>query len=266
VRPPDLAAANLRVVYGQRTALEGVTVALRAGEMLALCGPNGAGKSTLMRALTGLERPSSGDVRLEGRAAHEWTPRERARRVAYLPQSAADLPGYACAEVVRMGRYAAGDDDLESGAREVERAMARTGTSALAARPFDATSGGERQRVLIARALAQSAPILLFDEPTAHLDLAGQAEVLSLLRDVASDGAAVACVLHDLNLAGAYAARVLLLARGRVAADGDPERALRSDVVSAVFGVPVVAIPHPEGGPPVLATGRRTAAAAGGRE
>jgi len=254
----------VHVAYGDRAVLADVSWTLRAGAFLAICGPNGAGKSTLLRAAAGLLAPARGAVTLDGRAATAWTARERAMRIGYLPQHAADLPGFSCRAVVRMGRYAIADEDRDAGTRAVDRAMARTDTRALADRPFDEISGGERQRVLVARALAQSAPILLFDEPTTHLDLANQVAIAALLQSLAADGAAVACALHDLNLAAAFATRVLLLAHGRVVADDVPERTLQPGVLGAVFGVPLVGIAHPHGGAPVLATARGENACIGG--
>ncbi|MET9828780.1 heme ABC transporter ATP-binding protein [Streptomyces sp. NPDC006385] len=240
-------ADNLHVRLGPRTVLHGVSVTVRAGEVLALVGPNGAGKSTLLSALAADLPAAEGVVRIHGRPATDWTAPELALRRAVLPQSATLSFPFAVEDVVRMGRAphasSPAEDDLA-----VAEAMAATEVTAFAVRPFSALSGGERARVALARVLAQRAPLLLLDEPTAALDLRHQELVLRLCRERARAGDAVVVVLHDLGLAAAYAHRVAVLRAGRVAADGPPAEVFCEGLLSEVYDQPVEVLPHPRTG------------------
>ncbi|MER6186036.1 heme ABC transporter ATP-binding protein [Streptomyces sp. NPDC001652] len=241
-------AEGLRVRLGPRDVLQGVDVTVRAGEVLALVGPNGAGKSTLLGALAGDVPAVGGVVRVHGRPATEWSAAELALRRAVLPQSASLSFPFAVEDVVRMGRapwaaIAPDDDDLA-----VAEAMRQTEVAAFASRPFGALSGGERARVALARVLAQRAPLLLLDEPTAALDLRHQELVLRVCRERAREGDGVVVVLHDLGLAAAYAHRVAILRSGRVAADGAPEEVFDERLLSEVYDQPVEVFPHPRTG------------------
>lgn len=255
VAPGDVLAetADLRVRLGGREVLRGVTVAARAGEVLALVGPNGAGKSTLLAALAADLPADRGTVRVSGRPAPDWPARELALRRAVLPQSAALSFPFPVEDVVRMGRAPwagtrlADDDD-----RIVRAAMAATEVGAFAARPFSALSGGERARVALARVLAQRAPLLLLDEPTAALDLRHQELVLRVCRERAAAGDAVVVVLHDLGLAAAYADRVVILDGGVVAADGAPGEVFEDGLLSDVYRQPIEVFPHPRTGAPLV--------------
>ncbi|MFH8450110.1 heme ABC transporter ATP-binding protein [Streptomyces fungicidicus] len=241
-------AAGLSVRLGAREVLTDVGLRVRAGEVLALVGPNGAGKSTLLSALAADLPPTSGTVRIDGRAASGWSAPELALRRAVLPQSASLSFPFTVGEVVRMGRapWAASRPDEDEAA--VAGAMAATEVTGFAARPFSALSGGERARVALARVLAQRAPLLLLDEPTAALDLRHQELVLRLCRARAHAGDAVVVVLHDLGLAAAYAHRVAILRAGRVAADGPPEEVFTQRLLSEVYEQPVEVFPHPRTG------------------
>ncbi len=251
-----LEVADLEVRYGGRPALRGVHLTVDAGELVAVCGPNGAGKSTLLRCVAGILRPSSGSVRLDGREVASLRPRERARRVGYLPQDPAVPEGFRCVEVVRMGRYAASQGwtvgwspQDDQAARQALRA---TDTQHLADRPMQHTSGGERQRVLLARVLAQGARLLALDEPTAHLDLGHQLSVVRLLQALVQDGYGILAATHDLNLASLFFHRVVLLAGGRVLAQGSPQEVLRSGAVEEAYGPAAVVASHPEVDRPVV--------------
>ncbi|MEU9306545.1 heme ABC transporter ATP-binding protein [Streptomyces sp. NPDC048256] len=253
----DLVAevVGLHVRLGGREVLRGVGVEVRAGEVLALVGPNGAGKSTLLGALAADLPTARGVVRILGRAATDWTAPELALRRAVLPQAAALSFPFTVEEVVRMGRAPHASSPAEDD-RTVASAMAATEVSGFAARPFSALSGGERARVALARVLAQRAPLLLLDEPTAALDLKHQELVLRLCRERAREGDAVVVVLHDLGLAAAYAHRVAILCAGRVAADGPPGEVFTERLLSDVYDQPVEVLPHPRTGA-VLVTPKR---------
>ncbi|MET7408609.1 heme ABC transporter ATP-binding protein [Streptomyces parvulus] len=242
-------AEAVRVLLGGRPVLDGVDVRVRAGEVLALVGPNGAGKSTLLGALAADVPAAEGVVRVHGRPAGEWSAPELALRRAVLPQSASLSFPFPVAEVVRMGRapWAGGEREAEDDAAVAE-AMARTEVAGFAGRPFSALSGGERARVALARVLAQRAPLLLLDEPTAALDLRHQELVLRLCRERARVGDAVVVVLHDLALAAAYADRVAVLRAGRIAAEGAPAEVFDEDLLSEVYDQPVEVLPHPRTG------------------
>ncbi|MGW6768963.1 heme ABC transporter ATP-binding protein [Streptomyces sp. NPDC055037] len=246
---------GLHVRLGQREVLRGVGLDARAGEVLALVGPNGAGKSTLLAALAADLRPDRGEVRIAGRPAHDWSAPELALRRAVLPQAATLSFPFPVAEVVRMGRApwagtALEDEDEDEAA--VAGAMAATETTEFAARPFSALSGGERARVALARVLAQRAPLLLLDEPTAALDLRHQELVLRVCRERAAAGDAVVVVLHDLGLAAAHADRTAVLHEGAVAAVGPPADVFRDELLSRVYRQPVEVFPHPRTGVPLV--------------
>ena len=236
--------------------LRGVDLDARAGELVCILGPNGGGKTTLLRCLLGLAAPSGGTVTIDGRPLEGLRARERARRLAYVPQTPGSAFAFDAREIVLMGRLShlgalglAGAQDLEI----VRAAMEMTGTAALAGRTLDELSGGEAQRVMIARALAQQPTILLLDEPTSHLDLRHQMSVTSMLRRVAHDWPmAVLCVSHDLNVAAAFADRLVLVAGGRIAADGPPADVLRPDLLRGVYGIDVDLVPRPGSGPPLV--------------
>ncbi|WJV49138.1 heme ABC transporter ATP-binding protein [Streptomyces flavofungini] len=255
VEPGEVLAetADLRVRLGGREVLRGVSVAAHAGEVLALVGPNGAGKSTLLAALAADLSADGGTVSVCGRPAPNWPARELALRRAVLPQSAALSFPFPVEDVVRMGRAPwagtrlADDDD-----RIVREAMAATEVGAFADRPFSALSGGERARVALARVLAQRAPLLLLDEPTAALDLRHQELVLRVCRERAAAGDAVVVVLHDLGLAAAYADRVVILDGGVVAADGAPADVFEDGLLSDVYRQPIEVLPHPRTGVPLV--------------
>ncbi|GAB2925547.1 heme ABC transporter ATP-binding protein [Streptomyces mayteni] len=246
---PLAGAAGLGVRLGGRDVLTGVDLDVRAGEVLALVGPNGAGKSTLLAALAADQPPTSGELTIAGRPAAAWGARGLALRRALLPQTAALAFPFTVAEVVRMGRAPwAGTPAEDEDDAAVAEAMAATEVTAFASRQFSALSGGERARVALARVLAQRAPLLLLDEPTAALDLRHQELVLRVCRARAGAGDAVVVVLHDLGLAAAYADRAAVLHDGRVAAEGPPHTVFTEELLSRVYQHPVEVLPHPRTG------------------
>ena len=235
-----LSAQAVGVTLDGTPVLSVVDLSATGGEVVALVGPNGAGKSTLLAVMSGDLAPQRGVVLLNGEPLAARTARTLARERAVLLQRQGLAFGFRVEEVVRMGRTpwhrtpAADRDDLA-----VDDAMARADVVPLHARLFPTLSGGEQARVSFARVLAQAAPVLLLDEPTAALDVRHQEAVLTVARETADQGAAVVVVLHDLALASAYADRVCVLSDGAVATDGPPRRALTDDLLTRVYQHPV---------------------------
>lgn len=234
-----LVTRGLHAGYGARAVLRDVDLTFAPNGLVALVGPNGAGKSTLLRALAGLITPSAGSVTLDGADVATFARASLASRIAVVPQTFDTLFPFTVREIVGLGRSArlglfarpTGTD-----ASAVARAIAAQDLDGLVDRRIDALSGGERQRVVLAMALAQETDVLLLDEPTAHLDPGHQLDTLRRVADLArSRGVIAIAVLHDLNLA-TLADRVLVLAGGRVVADGVPALALQQEVVGRVFG------------------------------
>lgn len=239
-----IAARGIRVVRGGRAILDGVTATLEAGRVTAILGPNGAGKSTLVSVLAGILVPDGGEVRLGGERLEGLPPNERARRIALLPQGGSVAWNLGADAVVALGRLPyrrafAGPSEVDRAA--VAAAMAATEVAHLAQRPVGTLSGGERARVLLARALAGEPAVLLADEPLQNLDPRQQLRVADLLRAAAGRGVAVGVVVHDLPLARRLADEALLMAEGRVLAAGGADRVLTADALGAAFGVEVSA-------------------------
>ncbi|WP_250304392.1 heme ABC transporter ATP-binding protein [Streptomyces sp. NBC_01267] len=250
---PFAEADRLHLELGGRRVLTGIDLTVRSGELLALVGPNGAGKSTLLAALAADLPATRGEVRIDGRPVGSWPAAELALRRAVLPQSAALSFPFPVEEVVRMGRAPwAGTDREDDDERIVAEAMAATEVAGFATRPFPALSGGERARVALARVLAQQAPLLLLDEPTAALDLRHQELVLRVCRERAAAGCAVVVVLHDLGLAAAYADRGAVLHDGRIAVEGPPAEVFTGELLSRVYRQPVEVLAHPRTGAPLV--------------
>jgi iron complex transport system ATP-binding protein len=233
-------ATGIEHVYpGPQRALAGVDLELRSGELLAVIGPNGSGKSTLVRCLAGLIVPTCGAVALSGAELASLRPRDRALRVAVVPQYLPALPDLTVEAFALGGRYAWLDRWRGPRAEDVEavrRALEDCDAGDLGERLMGELSGGQRQRVLIARALAQEAGALLVDEPTSSLDPEHQVRVFALLERLVRAGRGVLVVTHDLNLASQFAQRIALLGGGRVVASGTVEQVLRREVLEPVYG------------------------------
>jgi iron complex transport system ATP-binding protein len=248
---PILAADTVSVAYGDRAILTDVSLSLCAGERVALVGPNGAGKSTLLRVLTGVMEPRAGDVALRGEAIGLLDRKAVARQIAVVPELVQVPFAMSVREVVGLGRLP--HDPPLSGPRPVdddavEAALERVGVAHLADRDARRLSMGERQLVFVAIALAQAAPILVLDEPTAHLDIRHQVEVMQLLVDLNQrDGVTVLAVLHDLALAANFFPRVALMRAGRIVADGSPATTLDAGHIRSVFGVDPALVRLPVG-------------------
>jgi iron complex transport system ATP-binding protein len=250
-----LALAGVHVALDARPVLADLDLELAAGELLLLAGRNGAGKTTLLRTAAGLVRPGAGRVELDGRPLADFSRRELARQIAFVPQESGVPFPFTAGQLVLLGRTPhLGLLAFESKAdvAEAEAALARLGIEALADRSVLELSGGERQLVQLARALAQDAEVLLLDEPTAHLDLGHRALVLGVLRTLAREGRAVLVVSHDLS-AASYANRVAFLAEGRILAAGAPREVIGPDLVRAAFGVEAKVLETPSG--PIVLTG-----------
>lgn len=261
-RPVELAVEGVRYAIDGHTLLHGVDLTARPGETVGVVGPNGSGKTTLLRCVYGTLRPAGGRVLMDGADAAALGVKDRARRVAVVPQDASGAFGLTVREVVAMGRSPHkrfweqdGPDDV----RRVAEALETVGATAFADRRFDDLSGGERQRALVARALVQDPGLLALDEPTNHLDIRYQLEVLTLVRTLP---ATALLVLHDLNLAAAFCDRLYVMSEGRVAATGTPAEVLTEPLLERIYGVRTRIAVHPDTGrphivylpPPVAAT------------
>ncbi len=238
---PVLVADRVTIGYGERAIVTDATLSVAAGERIALVGPNGAGKSTLLRALTGLLTPRAGTIRLCGSPIGPLGQRAVARAIAVVPELA-QLPfEMLVEEVVALGRLP--HEPPLTGLRATDRlavdaAIERVGVEHLRGRDARELSMGERQLVFIAVAVAQSAPILILDEPTAHLDIRHQVETMELLVDLNErDGTTIVAVLHDLALAAHFFPRIVVMVDGRIVADGPPATTLDGEAIRSVFGV-----------------------------
>jgi iron complex transport system ATP-binding protein len=241
--PPVFAVDGIEFGYGGAFRLADVSFAVEPGEILGIVGPNSSGKTTLLRLLTRVHAPARGEIRFRGTPLARVPRRALAREVAVVPQEEHPAFPVSVRELVLMGRFPRGAGRLFEGREDLARAeaaMATAGVRAVADQAVDTLAGGEWQRTLLARGLAQEPRVLLLDEPTSHLDLRHQREIAGLLRRLNREaGMTVVFVSHDLNLAGELADRVLLLAEGRVARLGAPREVLDAGVLEAVYGCPV---------------------------
>ena len=257
---PGLEVDGLVVRIGRTELVHDAAFAAPAGAVTALLGPNGAGKSTILRSIAGLERPAAGAIRFDGDDLQALKRRERARRVAFVEQDASTEQPLDVYDVVALGRTPYqprfGGRDA-GGVSAIDGALAASRAEAFANRRFASLSGGERQRVMLARALAQQPRLLLLDEPTNHLDVAAQLELLALLREHAAGGMTVLTALHDLSLAADQADAVIVIADGRVVANGRTREVLTPELVGDVYGVTATWTENPVTGRRMLAIGGR---------
>ncbi|MDF1790767.1 MAG: heme ABC transporter ATP-binding protein [Thalassobaculaceae bacterium] len=255
-----LQARELTMRYGASEILSHVDFSLDVGEIVAVVGPNGAGKSTLIAGLSGERAISGGSVLLQGRPVASHSPRELALRRTVLPQSTSLLFHFTAYEVVQLGLHCARDAGAKiDGPELVNATLDRVGIAHLRDRFVPTLSGGERQRVHLARCLVQlrASPrlgpkLLILDEPTASLDPAHQHRVMEITRTFARSGNAVIAVVHDLNLAAAYADRLVVLSAGRIAYDGPVAEGLTPALLADLFHLDAEIIPHPRTGRPVV--------------
>lgn len=228
---------SVSVTLGGAPILDGVSVAVPGQSFVALVGPNGAGKTTLLRTINGVLPPDSGSVAIDESDVQSLSRRDTARLVATVPQDTNISFEFSVRDVVAMGRtphrsrlQRADDTNI------VERALQRVRIAHLADRPVGSVSGGERQRVLLARALAQDAPAMVLDEPTASLDINHQVRTLELVRDLVDEGTTALAAIHDLDLAARFCDSIVVLSDGHVLADGPPESVLTESVIEQAFG------------------------------
>lgn len=248
VSGPHLEAIGLGCAIGRREILRDIDLTVLRGETIAVVGPNGSGKSTLLRTLAGILPAFAGQLRLHGAPLHERSARQRAREIAIIGQEEALPDDLLAGELVALGRTPHRAPWSSGGAaerREVARALAAVEMEAAIDRPLQQLSGGERRRVLLARGLAQDAPLLILDEPTNHLDVRHQ---LELLKTVAALERTVLVAMHDLTLAASGCDRVVVLHDGTVHSSGPAADSLTPEIVRDVFGVRATPVTHPDTG------------------
>jgi iron complex transport system ATP-binding protein len=248
VADPVIEIEDVTVELGEATVLDGVTASVDRGSFVGLVGQNGAGKTTLLRTVAAVVEPESGTVAVDGRDVHSLSSRAASRRVAVVPQDTSLSFDFDVREVVAMGQtpYASRLGGTDAASEDaVEEALRRTEADHLADRSVSEVSGGERQRVLLARALAQDTPVLLLDEPTASLDINHQINTLELVRELTREGKTVVAAIHDLNLAAHYCDELLLLGEGRPIAHGPPESVLTEGHLERGFGTRAAVTRHP---------------------
>ena len=235
-----IAFQNLSAGYGPCDVLQSVSAKAKKGEFIALLGPNGSGKSTLLKTLAGIIKPSSGQITMLDQDLSTLTLKTRAKQIAYLAQTREAAPAMTVEDVVRLGRapYRGALGKIsDEGEIAIASALSRTQSAQFAARRFDSLSGGEQARVLLARALAVEAPVMLADEPIAALDPFYQLTMMEILKAEAMSGKTIITALHDLPLAAQFATRIWVMHNGKLAADGSPDTALTDKILTDVFGI-----------------------------
>jgi len=247
--------ADVSFAVGRRVIVKPLTLRLRPAVVYGLVGPNGSGKSSLLKLLARQQPASGGRRTFLGKDIGAYGDREFARNVAYMPQFTPPAEAMTVRELVGLGRFpwhgALGRFDAAD-RDKVEESLAQTDLTAFAERLVDSLSGGERQRAWLAMMLAQDSRCLLLDEPTSALDIAHQAEILALVRRLCSErGIAVVVVLHDINMAARYCDEIVALNEGRISAQGSPAEIVRPELLAAIYGVAMGAMPHPRTGEPV---------------
>ena len=251
---------DLRFAYDSTLVLNGISADIGAGEFTALVGPNGAGKSTLLKVLAGLLRGYSGSVDVFGKPLAQFSSRDLARRIAFVPQETHMVFPFTVNEIVMMGRLPHRTSGLFDSPRDIERtreAMELTDTFELSGKTFTELSGGERQRVVLASALAQDPEVLLLDEPTVYLDLKHQIQFYNILERLNSDQQmTIVSVTHDVNLAARYARRMIAIRGGRFVADGSPEEVMTPRHLYEIFEITAAVFKRPDGrGSYIIPTG-----------
>jgi iron complex transport system ATP-binding protein len=244
-----LQAREIHFCYDKTQVIRGVSMSLKQGEFLGIIGPNGAGKSTMLRILCGILKPNQGTVELLGEELSNQSHKVIAQKIAFVPQETHFTLDFPVNDIVRMGRYPYQRpfqrEDLADHSA-VDYALEAANVAGLCKRPVNSLSSGERQRVVIARALAQSPSILLLDEPTSHLDLHHQFAIMELLKRLNADGISIAVVHHDLNLASLYCQNLVLMDNGTIHDEGKPNDLLNEKTLSDVYRADVKIVRHPD--------------------
>ncbi len=244
-----LQTTTINFGYDTDRVIHDVSLSITQGEFLGIIGPNGAGKSTLLRLMCGICKPETGEITLFDKRLSAQSQKEIARQIAFVPQETHFTLNFTVEDVVMMGRYpyqhAFGREDQKDFDAK-DNAIAAAHIEHLRDRPVNSLSSGERQRVVIARALAQAPCILLLDEPTSHLDLHHQHSIMELLKKLNAEGLTVAVVHHDLNLASLYCKRLVLMNEGKIAATGTPKELIKKDNLRKVYGTEVRIVQHPD--------------------
>ena len=251
-----LKVENIESGYIDNLVIKGVSFSVKKAEFIGIIGPNGGGKTTLLKTLSHIIKPSKGSVFLEEENIHSLSAFSLAKKLAMVSQGLVSIFSFTVKEIVLMGRSPyigfLGHEKKED-IEKVNHALERTGLMALKERPIDELSAGERQRVLIARALAQEPKLLLLDEPTAHLDIGYQTDILDLIKSLQQDnGLTILCVLHDLNLASQYCDKLLLLDKGRIAGFDTPKNILKYDILEKTFNATCIVDENLLAGKPVV--------------
>ncbi len=241
--------SNINFSYNVKNVLQDINLIIETGEFIGIIGPNGAGKSTILRIVAGILKKFSGSLRIMGRDIKTIRQRELAQIVGFVPQETHFQHNYLVEDIISMGRYPYLEpfqhfkkEDIET----VEWAIAKSGLNELRKRPVNSISSGERQMVVIGRALVQKPQILLLDEPTSHLDIQHQVAIMKLLKDLNQHGMTIVIVNHDLNVASQFCEKLVLLHRGRIYKIGTPEMIIDKELLMDVYGVETEVIIHPE--------------------
>jgi iron complex transport system ATP-binding protein len=247
---------KLSVFYGDRQILHEIQLEVHSGEIVALLGPNGAGKSTLIRSISGVIPIRSGNIFVDQKDVTSLSTMERARHISVVPQALSMPPAFTVWETVLLGRTPYLNFLGQTSAKDetiARQALEQVDVVHLIEKRMDEISGGEQQRVLLARTLAQDTPILLMDEPTTHLDISHQIDLLKLITKQAREkNLTVLVALHDLNLASMFADRIAIVQHGLLCVAGTPQETLTSEIINSVYHVPVHIVSHPETGVPFV--------------
>uniref|UniRef100_A0A7V0Z5G1 ABC transporter ATP-binding protein n=1 Tax=candidate division WOR-3 bacterium TaxID=2052148 RepID=A0A7V0Z5G1_UNCW3 len=241
--------SNVNFSYNDKNVLKDINLHIEKGEFTGIIGPNGAGKSTILRIMAGILKNFKGDVRVMNRDIKAIKQKELARVIGFVPQETHFQYNYSVEDIITMGRYPYlqpfqrfGKDDIEA----VEWAIEKSGLDEFRARPVKFISSGERQMVVICRALAQKPEILLLDEPTSHLDIKHQVRIMELLKGLNQNGMTIVVVNHDLNLSSRFCKKLILLRKGSIYKTGTPEMIIDKKIVMDVYGVETEIIIHPQ--------------------
>jgi iron complex transport system ATP-binding protein len=259
---PIIEIINLDFSYEDNQVLRNISLNISSGKITGIIGPNGSGKSTLLKLMSGIYRPQHGSVKVDGQLLSLWKRKELAQKIAVVPQDAYLPFTYTVSEMIMMGRTPyLGFFEMEKDKdyQIAEDMMRLTHTLAFGERNFEQLSGGERQRVLIARALVQEPEILLLDEPTTHLDIDHQVEIMDLIAKLNQEkGLTVVLVTHDLNIASFYSHQLAFIKNGALVAEGKPSEVITRENISTVYGLEVLILPHPKTGIPLVTFSSKT--------